>query len=527
MGTEIFVTGIRLKKSHIELILQTSAKISPQEINFTYRNITSPLSYPFTFSVSHQKGTRIRACITTGNLSFPAGDWDITINTGTSKAPEFCFPVLGKTLRARLIFGNYSHRVGSNMIFFPMGSTGYRFIFRCRPSQISDSHAFRLKELAAFGLYKLFRPLWKKKKIWLVFEKYCTSAQDNGFYFFRYCMENLPAQEKKHIYFILDKNSAQWPIIRQYQKQVIPFLSFRHIFYLLIADLYIGSDARAHAYAWMPMPNLISREINKHDIFFLQHGVTALKRVDQIFGKHGSSPMTYFDVTSLMEQKIIVENFGYDKAHTPVLGFSRWDALQNKSSSFFPKVLVMPTWRSWLEGKDDDFFCSSQYYRTYMNLLQNQELLSFLKETGTKLIFYIHPKLREFMKTFHTNSSEIELIPFGKRALNELIMECSMLVTDYSSVCWDVYYLGKPVIFYQFDTELYERTNGSYIDMEHDLFGDCCKEENQLVSLIIEYSKNNFHEKEIYGNMRKDLFAYQDHNNCKRIYNFIAEKYGK
>ena len=25
------------------------------------------------------------------------------------------------------------------------------------------------------------------------------------------------------------------------------------------------------------------------------------------------------------------------------------------------------------------------------------------------------------------------------------MMRCKLLVTDYSSVCWDVYYMGKPI----------------------------------------------------------------------------------
>lgn len=72
--------------------------------------------------------------------------------------------------------------------------------------------------------------------------------------------------------------------------------------------------------------------------------------------------------------------------------------------------------------------------------MRNQKLISCLKENKAELIFYIHPKLRRFMKNFEAESSQVKLIPFGERPLNELLMECSMMVTDYSSACWDVYY---------------------------------------------------------------------------------------
>ena len=70
---------------------------------------------------------------------------------------------------------------------------------------------------------------------------------------------------------------------------------------------------------------MISNRISKHNILFLQHGVTALKRVHPIFGMKGSSPMTHFTTTSRFEHKIIVENFGYEDGDAPILGFTRWD----------------------------------------------------------------------------------------------------------------------------------------------------------------------------------------------------------
>lgn len=520
MEQSFTVTQIKIKKSILHITLKANSPISNLRISLFHQNPDQEICYPF--HVDPVQNCVCTAFIDLSPLKISEGDWNVVVHTAPTPTKEYCPVVLDKQVRARLLVSR-NLIIKDPLIIFPMGTSGHRMILRCRIRRSYDSLSFRIKEFAAFGTAKLLGPLLKKKKLWLVFEKYCTSAQDNGFYFFRHCMENLPPQEKKHIYFILDKNSVQWPIIQKYQKQVLPFLSFRHILYMLTADLYIGSDARLHAYAWTPMPNLISREINKHDIFFLQHGVTALKRVDSIFGAQGASPMTYFVVTSVPEQNIVTRYFGYDKAHTPVLGFTRWDVLEDKTDIQHRKILVMPTWRSWLEDKNDDFFCSSQYYKTYMHLLQNQKLLSFLKETDTELIFYIHPKLREFMQNFHADSTQIRLIPFGSAALNELIMKCSMLITDYSSVCWDASYLNKPVVFYQFDTDAYETTNGSYIDMEHDLPGDRCTEEEQLIELIKEYAANDFREKKCYSDMNQKYFAYHDRNNCKRTYDFILK----
>ena len=75
-------------------------------------------------------------------------------------------------------------------------------------------------------------------------------------------------------------------------------------------------------------------------------------------------------------------------------------------------------------------------------------------------------------------------------------MRCSMLITDYSSVCWDVYYMDKPVLFYQFDYDMYNQAHGSYINMENDLFGNRSTTEDALLNDVEYFANNGFVENE-------------------------------
>lgn len=515
MNNLLHVTHIKIKKTQLYLTI----RLPEPDTKFQAELLGQDSCHSVRCTSSDRQNLLLQ--INVSSLESGENDWHLQLHSDGCTEPWI--PVLGNRLRMQLILGTYCIKK-DDCLFFPMGSTGHRFILRSRPLRSYDSPFFHLKEFAAFGLGKLLKPFWKKRHIWLIYEKYCISAQDNGFYFFQYCMKHLPPNEKKNIFFILDKTSPQWNDTRKYRSNVIPFLSFRHLLYLIVARLYIASDSRLHAFAWKPMPNLISREINKHDIYFLQHGVTALKRVDNLFGAKGTSSMTYFTVTSEMEKSIIEQYFGYKPEQIPITGFSRWDVLKDKSDSAHPSILIMPTWRSWLEDQSDEFFCQSRYYREYSALLNDQELREFLHRTHTELIFYIHPKLREYISAFHAEDSLIRLIPFGSTPLNQLIMKCSMLVTDYSSVSWDVYYLGKPVVFYQFDLEQYNETNGSYIDMEKDLFGERCQTKADLIQKLFEYTENGFKEKPQYAELRKNYFAYHDHNNRKRTYEFIKDR---
>ena len=332
------------------------------------------------------------------------------------------------------------------------------------------------------------------------------------------------ANQKNNVYFILDKASPQWEYMQRYRKNIIPASSFRHILYLMTADLLISPDGRHHAYTWKPMPNPVTRELNKQKLYFLQHGVLALKNVDYLFGVDSSSSVDYFTASSEFEKKIIVNNMGYDPSRVPVTGLARWDGVKDTSDPAHPVILLMPTWRSWLEGQNDEVFMQSSYYQHYTALLNDQELQDYLKEKNIKLLFYIHPKLQEFISTFHSEDSQIELYSFDSMPMNQLLMRCSMMITDYSSACWDVYYQGKPILFYQFDLEQYNQTNGSYIDMETEIWGDRCMEQADLIRLIKEYAENGFQEKEKYAAMRKDYFAYIDHNNCQRTYDYIKSQ---
>ncbi|MCD7894806.1 MAG: CDP-glycerol glycerophosphotransferase family protein [Erysipelotrichaceae bacterium] len=495
------------------------------DVIFSYRSSIETITYSMNFNVTSKgKNWIVYANIDISDLILQELYWDVYI-VCEDKGKKFLISAYYNSInKIKLYFFNYDCLTKDGHIIFPYKTKGGKIAYTYRLRSKYDSYKFKLKEILAFVTYAVFLPYWKHKRVWLVFEKFCSMAQDNGYYFFKYCMEGLSNEENKHVYFILDEDSPDWDKLKPYQNHVVKFMSFKHILYCMVAKVYVGSDSKKHLYVWRPKPNLISQRISKHKILFLQHGVTALKRVDGIFGKGGTSPMTYFTTTSEFEQKIVVDNFGYIPDRAPILGFTRWDVLEDTSDPNDKFILVMPTWRSWLEEKSPDEFKKSDYYTNYMNFLQNDKLKQILNDNNVRLVFYIHPKFKDYLSEFNIDEDNIELIPFGTAPLNEIMKKCSMLITDYSSVCWDVYYLGKPVLFYQFDYETYMQAHGSYLNMEEDLFGERYMECDQLIAGIEEYIANDFKEKEKYSNMRKYYFAYQDNNNSKRTYDYLVSK---
>ena len=98
------------------------------------------------------------------------------------------------------------------------------------------------------------------------------------------------------------------------------------------------------------------------------------------------------------------------------------------------------------------------------------------------------------------------------------------LITDYSSVSWDVHYLKKPVLFFQFDLARYLEDPGSLVDLEKELFGERFVDTQSLIRGIASLAERGFSELPEYARGRKDRFAYTDRENCARTLRFLKQQ---
>ena len=105
--------------------------------------------------------------------------------------------------------------------------------------------------------------------------------------------------------------------------------------------------------------------------------------------------------------------------------------------------------------------------------------------------------------------------------LQELFAKTALLITDYSSVAFDVAKLSKPVLYYHFDKESFFLTQwqSGYFDYEKDGFGAVCKNLNELLAELYKNEKCEF--KEPFLSRARAFFAFNDGKNCERIYKEI------
>lgn len=100
-----------------------------------------------------------------------------------------------------------------------------------------------------------------------------------------------------------------------------------------------------------------------------------------------------------------------------------------------------------------------------------------------------------------------------------------MLITDYSSVAFDIAYLNKPILYYQFDHEdvfsgahTYQK---GYFDYERDGFGDIAHTESALLIKLNQLIHGNDDNLKIYQERGNKTFAFRDNLNCERVYQAI------
>ena len=127
-----------------------------------------------------------------------------------------------------------------------------------------------------------------------------------------------------------------------------------------------------------------------------------------------------------------------------------------------------------------------------MSILNSDRLIRMLEDKDAYLDFYVHPSIKEHTDAFSSVSDRIRVVPYGETSLDDLMMQSKMLITDYSSICWDMYYMDKPILFYQYDVDKYLDTWGSYVDLEKDLPGERTDDTEKLIEMIGGYIDAGF-----------------------------------
>lgn len=357
--------------------------------------------------------------------------------------------------------------------------------------------------------------LYKNKYPWIICER-GDDARDNGYIMFKYLRHE---QQYINVYYLIKKKSVDYPKVKSLGK-VVRYKSFKHWL------LYRAAECRmsTHLTAFAP-GNYIGEWFKHHKQgginVFLQHGITHNEFPSNYYEYNGSD---LFICGAKPEYDHISKNCHYPEGNVVYTGFSRFDELHNYETK--NQILVMPTWRSYLQGLSKVEFKQSKYFQAWDSLLRSKELNDKLEKENTKLVFYIHYSLQKYSDCFTGYDSNVTIADFNHYDVQTLLKESIFLITDYSSIFFDFAYMRKPLIYYQFDeNEFYDKHyQRSYFNHRENGFGEVVNNEQNLTSSIIKLMDCNYKLDEMYLKRINYFFTLYDSNNSKRIFDSIINK---
>lgn len=355
----------------------------------------------------------------------------------------------------------------------------------------------------------------RNDSMWLLSER-GDEARDNGYAFYKYLIQNHPDQTFRYV---ITKDSAD--LSRFHSSDHLVYYGSREHYILFITS---GCLISSHVMGYSPDFRLFTK-LDKWGLLkvrgkkvFLSHGINKDDRVDL---HHGNIHCDLLISGAKPEYEYMVDTYGYPKGAIQYTGMARYDYLKKKEKK---QILIMPTWRT------NMFYCSSIqefqqsfYFKCWYGILNDSKLSQLLKEYGYSLVFYPHYEFQPYLEAFDMTSDVITIADFDHYDVQTLLNESSLLITDYSSVFFDVAYIDKPVIFYQFDLEEYRSVHyqEGFFSYERDGFGPICQTKEEVLDCLTGYFEHNFQVEKVYRQNKERFFTLSPHENSKRVYEAI------
>ena len=265
------------------------------------------------------------------------------------------------------------------------------------------------------------------------------------------------------------------------------------------------------------VPACASRRSSRTVKVRLGHGLTALKRTKPRRGHDNRSANALFDLVPVASEfeKAHKLDWDIDPDRLVVTGLARFDTLgaRDRDPPDDPKRTVyMPTWR---DDADPDAL-----QRAIGGLLADSALHALLERHDARLDVFLHVNFGRRLRDeiAGTGGGRVRFPALADP--QALLAEAGLLVTDYSSVAWDMLYIDKPVVFYQFDPERFAEARGGYLEPDQ-LPGPLAREAGAVVPLIEACLTGAWREDPDWSRRmsagQRRAFAFRDEGNCERI----------
>lgn len=353
------------------------------------------------------------------------------------------------------------------------------------------------------------------KKINIFYEKFASKAEEGVYELYKKCNQN----KRTKNYFVIDEKSSDYERIKD-DKNVIKKYSFKYYWIIYNCSWFIASETPSHLNILRSNNRNFRKATYDKKFLFLQHGIIYMKNLglNSSFNVDREAGAEYMIVSSDREKEVVKKMLGYKDNQLLKTGLGmysniKYNHINNESENY---ITVMLTWKPYEEQLYE--FETSSYYKNTV------EIYEMLKKYIPKeeIIIISHPKAKELMQNTDFKNN------IWDKPISEALEKTKLLITDYSSICYNAFYQGAGVVFYQPDLELYETENGPLIPKDNEYIGERIFNIDELENVI----KNNIIDKKInldkfrtkeFEKQYKLINEFNDGNNIERIYNELLK----
>ena len=361
--------------------------------------------------------------------------------------------------------------------------------------------------------------IYRESKYILLFDYiYSPICEDfNAFTIFEYYQKN----NFDNAYYVLNEDTELFKfLVKQNKtKNIIPYKNHQnnnHLFHFLL-----NSKIIIQSYALFFFQAIVSR-VKYLKFLYICHAVNYFKtHIIKIQLSRLDKRKQNIILTSPYEYNLYKKFNLYDNNSMHKGGLARYDRLNyvKKNSSENKCLLISFTYRSF----KNSIFKKSLYKKNINKLINDESLNSILEENNLGLIIIQHHNdVRRGRKINKIIYPKIKLKE--QKYLAYYIEQCSLFITDFSSISFDFMFQNKPVLFYHLDKKdkiKFKEKSFMEIDNNNSIyFNNVFSNQEDLINKIKYYVNRNFSLEEGLKEKYKVMF-YNKNNITQKILNII------
>lgn len=307
-----------------------------------------------------------------------------------------------------------------------------------------------------------------KRFIWLFGENLGDTANNNSYFFWRHIVGLHDDIDK---YFVLSKTSKNAIFYNSLSPEIRKYIvwknSVRHFKLYFEADMFFVTlsyrDVR---------PEVLFRKkynfLTETPVNYLQHGIIALKLLGYN-GKDYNNNMFRFVYYNHKIKNDLISINGFKEYQLHYGEFlPRYQEMIRKNdikAGQKTKILWFVTWREYL----GDNIATKILYLTIERVCADPILTRFLTENNLTLRVCFHnqfdtSKVHEIFDKI--SCPNVTWVYAGNINVMDEVVDCRLLITDYSSLGFDVTLLNKPVLLFTPDLEEYTKKRKFYCSID-------------------------------------------------------------